>query len=201
MKRILLFRGFLAVLASAFVISGASADTFGSGANQFTIDFVTIGNPGNPPDDDPNPAGAVDYTYRMGKYEVSEQMIDNANALGGLGITKDTRGPDKPATSVTWYEAARFVNWLNTSSGSVPAYKFDDARRVPTLVAERSRLRCRTTSIATAGEVLPPERRRVAQGGVLRSSRRSLLGLPHRKRRDPGRDRLRRRSGLRGRVL
>jgi formylglycine-generating enzyme required for sulfatase activity len=28
-------------------------------------------------------------------------------------------------TSVTWYEAAKFVNWLNTSTGSVPAYKFD----------------------------------------------------------------------------
>ena len=65
------------------------------------------------------------YKYRIGKYEVSKQMIDKANALGGLGITKDTRGPDYPATSVTWYEAARFVNWLNTSTGSVPAYKFD----------------------------------------------------------------------------
>ena len=53
------------------------------------------------------------YTYRIGKFEISEQMIDKANALGGLGITKDTRGPDFPATSVTWYEAARFVNWLN----------------------------------------------------------------------------------------
>jgi len=30
-----------------------------------------------------------------------------------------------PATSVTWYEAAKFVNWLNASGGSVPAYKFD----------------------------------------------------------------------------
>src|SRR5262249_20108488 len=30
-----------------------------------------------------------------------------------------------PATSVTWYETAKFVNWLNTSTGSVPAYKFD----------------------------------------------------------------------------
>ena len=101
------------------------ADTFGSGANSFDIDFVTIGNPGNPPDANPNPAGAVPYPYRIGKYEISEQMIDKANALGGLGITKDTRGPDMPATSVTWYEAAKFVNWLNTSAGSLPVYKFD----------------------------------------------------------------------------
>jgi len=52
----------------------------------------------------------VPYSYRIGKYEISEQMIDKANALGGLGITKDSRGPDKPATNVTWFEAAKFVN-------------------------------------------------------------------------------------------
>jgi hypothetical protein len=110
-------------------ISPAVADVFGSGANSFEIEFVTIGNPGNPPDTtgSPNPAGSVPYSYRIGKYEISEQMIAKANALGGLGITKDARGPDKPATSISWFEAARFVNWLNTSTGSAPAYKFDGA--------------------------------------------------------------------------
>ncbi len=113
-------------MAALFFCAGISlADTFGSGGNAFDIDFVAIGNPGNPPDANPNPAGAVPYEYRIGKYEISEQMIDKANALGGLGITKDARGSDYPVTSVTWYEAARFVNWLNTSTGSVPAYKFD----------------------------------------------------------------------------
>jgi formylglycine-generating enzyme required for sulfatase activity len=118
------------VAASLVCGSAALADNFGSGANSFSIDFVTIGNPGNPPDANPNPAGAVAYEYRIAKYEISEQMIDKANAesaLAGspLGIMKDTRGPDKPATSVTWYETARCVNWLNTSTGGVPAYKFD----------------------------------------------------------------------------
>src|SRR4051812_45933792 len=99
------------LMATPSLCTGISlADTFGSGANSFDIDFVTIGNPGNPPDANPNPAGAVPYTYRIGKYEISEQMIDKANALGGLGITKDTRGPDYPVTSVSWYEAAKFVN-------------------------------------------------------------------------------------------
>jgi hypothetical protein len=103
------------------------ADSFGSGAHSFSIEFVTIGDPGNLPDTTgiPNPAGSVPYVYRIGKYEISEQMIDKANALGGLGITKDARGPDKPATRVSWFEAARFVNWLNISTGSAPAYKFD----------------------------------------------------------------------------
>lgn len=115
------------LLVAAFLLCGSLslADTFGSGANSFDIEFVAVGNPGNLPDANPNPAGAVPYEYRIGKYEISEQMIDKANALDGLGIAKDTRGPDYPATSVTWYEAAKFVNWLNTSTGSVAAYKFD----------------------------------------------------------------------------
>ena len=113
------------ILFAAVVGDGARADTFGSGVHQFAIDFVAIGQAGNPPDSNPNPAGAVSYAYRIGKYEISEQMVDKANALGGLGITKDSRGPDMPATSVSWYEAARFVNWLNVSEGHAPAYKFD----------------------------------------------------------------------------
>jgi len=103
------------------------ADIFGSGANEFEIEFAAIGNPGNPADTtgSPNPVGSVGYEYRMGKYEISEQMIDKANALGGLGITKNTRSPNSPATSLSWFEAAKFVNWLNTSVGSTAAYKFD----------------------------------------------------------------------------
>jgi hypothetical protein len=63
--------------------------TFGNGANQFSMDFVTIGNPGNAADTsgDPNPAGRVNYVYNIGKYEVSRDMIEKANAAGGLGIT------------------------------------------------------------------------------------------------------------------
>ena len=106
--------------------STAHADTFGSGVNTFDIEFVTISNSGNAADTsgNPNPAGSVPYSFRMGQFEISELTIDKANALGGLGITKDTRGADKPATSISWNEAARFVNWLNTSTGSTPAYKF-----------------------------------------------------------------------------
>ena len=118
----------LATLVSISSGDRAWSDTFGSGANMFNIEFVEIGNPDNPADTTgnpaPNPAGSVPYLYRIGRFEISEQMIDKANALGGLGITKDTRGPNKPATRVSWNEAARFVNWLNTSTGSARAYKF-----------------------------------------------------------------------------
>ena len=125
-RRGLVCASILAAVVGISFADRAAADTFGSGANTFDIEFVSIGNPGNAADTtgNPNPAGSVPYTYRMGKFEISEQMIDKANALGGLGITKDTRGADKPATSMSWNEAARFVNWLNTSTGSTPAYKF-----------------------------------------------------------------------------
>ena len=33
-------------------------------------------------------------------------------------------GANKPATGVSWNEAARFVNWLNTSTAGFAAYKF-----------------------------------------------------------------------------
>ena len=122
--------GALAAVASMAVPGFAAVVSFGSGANQFSMEFVTIGNPNNAADTTgaPNPAGAVGYTYGIGKFEVSEDMIDKYNANFGtansLAITKDTRGTAKPATSVSWNEAARFVNWLNTSTGGHAAYKF-----------------------------------------------------------------------------
>jgi len=33
-------------------------------------------------------------------------------------------GVNRPATGVSWYEAATYVNWLNTSTGGTAAYKF-----------------------------------------------------------------------------
>lgn len=126
-------------LLAALVLIGVSVnaqtitETFGTGANEFSIDFVTIGNPGNAADTTgtPNPAGSVNYVYNIGKYEVSRDMIDKANAAAGLGITmRDMTayggsGPNRPADSVWWYDAARFVNYLNISQGFSPAYRFD----------------------------------------------------------------------------
>jgi formylglycine-generating enzyme required for sulfatase activity len=122
----------LAALLCVASASRALADTFGSGANTFDIEFVTIGNPGNAADTtgDPNPAGSVANAYRIGKYEVSRDVVTKANSAGGLGITLNDmtlyggNGLNRPATGVTWNEAARFVNWLNTSQGFTPAYKF-----------------------------------------------------------------------------
>ena len=130
MNRILL----LSLLALGYQTASAQlvTESFGSGVNAFTMEFVTIGNPGNAADTtgSPNPAGSVAYTYNLGKQEVSRDMITKANSAGSLGITMydmsdyGGNGVDRPATGVSWYEAAKYVNWLNTSTGGRAAYKF-----------------------------------------------------------------------------
>ena len=90
--------------------------------------------------------GAVNYAYRIGTYEVTNaQYVEFLNAkassnLLGLydeGMTRDPRGgivrsgvydqytyetkpnmADKPVNFVNWYDAIRFVNWLNNGQGS-----------------------------------------------------------------------------------
>ena len=87
-------------------MAAAQADFFGTGDGSFSfeIEFVPIGAPGNPPDAPPTRSGRVDYAFRMAKYEVSEQMIFAANALGNLGITYDGRGFEMPATRIDWFD-------------------------------------------------------------------------------------------------
>jgi len=126
-------------LFAVFTMAGFSAQgqnllqSFAPGTDhEFVIEFVTIENPGASADTtgNPNPVGQVDYTYQLGKYEISRDIINKANAAGSLGITLGDlsnfggNGVNRPATKISWFEAATFVNWLNTSKGFAPAYKF-----------------------------------------------------------------------------
>jgi hypothetical protein len=125
-------------MAAASMVSAVQAAvvSFGSGTNVFQMEFVTIGNPGNAPDPTGAlvPAGAVGYTYGIGKFEVSREIIAKFNASQSLQISltdmtgMGSNGPNRPATGVSWNEAARFVNWLNTSTGRFSAYKFTSGR-------------------------------------------------------------------------
>jgi hypothetical protein len=138
MMKLNLVRATLAGLLLCIVstTSEAGTVTFGSGANTFTMDFATIGNPGNAADTTgfPNPAGSVGYEYGIGKFEVSRDMITKYNSAFGTANSLEIsladmtsfggNGANKPATGVSWNEAARFVNWLNTSTGNQAAYKF-----------------------------------------------------------------------------
>jgi hypothetical protein len=130
--------GALCALALGVSFTPARADSFGSGGNAFTIDFVNIGNAGNADDrardntnntpGDPNddeyatPYGGVPYAYRMGTLEISQDQITKATAGGLSGVTAGPWSGSQPAAAMTWYEAAAFVNWLNTSTGHQAAY-------------------------------------------------------------------------------
>lgn len=110
------------------------ADTFGD-EYPFEIEFVTVGHPNNP-DNGRITAGKVEYPYRIGKHEISRGMIDKANREGNLNIDAH---PDRSmeelipsgvrdemaAGGITWFEAMKFVNWLNASQGYQPAYNVD----------------------------------------------------------------------------
>ena len=142
-KKAILLMCFAGVGVNAQVIT----QNFVTGANAFSIDFVEIGNPGNLPLNgtypinpfSPDPPsgrafsnGSVGYIYNLGKYEISRDSITKANSIGNLGLTLfdgseyGGNGSFKPATGINWFEAAKFVNWLNTSTGSQEAYKFDE---------------------------------------------------------------------------
>ena len=112
----------------ALTITSARADSFGSGGNAFTIDFVTIGNAGNADDAGAGGGiysraeGGVAYEYRMGVTEVPLDWITKATNLGMTGVAATAPAANRPAENVTWWEAATFVNWLNTSAGHTAAY-------------------------------------------------------------------------------
>lgn len=137
-------------------------------ARAVTIDWVTVGNAGNP--NDTTGYGAVNYAYRIGKYEVTIQQytdflnavaatdpyaLYNANMATDLNIAGISRsgtsggysysviGPsgttpvgasspgNRPITYVSWFDAARFANWMHNGQGSgsteTGAYTLDGA--------------------------------------------------------------------------
>jgi len=115
----------IALLAALAVVVLAMAnplraDTFGGGANTFTIDFVPVGNAGNAADT--TGYGGVPYSYRMGTYETSQDQVDKATASGLTNVPGGPWTGNQPATYMSWYAAAAFVNWLNTSTGHQAAY-------------------------------------------------------------------------------
>ncbi len=117
----------IAVLCLASV---AMADSFGSGANQFEIDFVTISGATNPT----SGHGIINNDYRMGVYEITNRQWDRFGESLGMPVVGNPQtaydeapffdGEDVPVSAVSWYEAAQFVNYLNTSTGHQAAYNF-----------------------------------------------------------------------------
>jgi formylglycine-generating enzyme required for sulfatase activity len=133
----------LTLAASVVLITSASATV--------TIDWVTVGNPGNAADTADGDKfttgvqryGAVGYTYQIGKYEVTNAQYGaflNAAAktdsyglynsdMSNFGITRggssgsytysvSTALANRPVVYVSWFDAARFSNWMMNGQGN-----------------------------------------------------------------------------------
>ncbi len=105
-----------------------TTDRFGSGENVFNIDFAHIGNPGN--GNHPGPEGGVDspprgsvaYEFRIATFETSQEVIDKATASGMSPVESGPWTGIQPTATIKWFDGAKFVNWLNTSTGRQAAY-------------------------------------------------------------------------------
>lgn len=138
-------------LALTFAVGIAS-----SASASVTIDWVTIGNPGNAAQSAANRThssgtggdgyGAVAYTYRISRNETTladyaaflnakaaadpYNLYNPAMASDGniAGIIRSgssgsysytvTGSGDRPVTYVSWFDAARYTNWLHNGQGS-----------------------------------------------------------------------------------
>lgn len=110
------------------------------------IDFVTIGNAGNPGDTrtgtndsyqplaNPYGCGAVAYNYQIGKYEITNGQWDAFVSAAGVPTGNEEgysynaywTGDNIPTGRLSWYEAAQFCNYLTSGDKSLGAYLFSD---------------------------------------------------------------------------
>jgi formylglycine-generating enzyme required for sulfatase activity len=130
----------LATVAAWLLLAAtvASADVFTMPSGQKSMEFVTVGNPGNPADK--TGLGAVGYTYQMGTYDVTASQyvqflnavagsdpyglyygpmsgsaycnIQRSGAAGSYTYNVDPAWANRPVNYVSFGAAARFCNWL-----------------------------------------------------------------------------------------
>jgi len=123
----------LAVVVCVMLVANVASATIVQGID---IDFVTIGNPGNPGDTraeaNPSGAGAVGYEYQIGKYEVTNGQWDAFVSVAGAPTGNPSNAYDEdalftgdnvPANNVSWYEASQFCNYLTSGDKSLGAYQ------------------------------------------------------------------------------
>jgi sulfatase modifying factor 1 len=127
------------LLASVMLVSGAHTDSVIHGSTTINMDFVNIGHTGNAAQSDANRMhaesggdgfGAVDYTYRVGKFEVTADQWNSVvaadSSVGAAGYATGLI----PADSYSWADAARFCNWLTSGSYNQGAYQISPSNTV-----------------------------------------------------------------------
>jgi formylglycine-generating enzyme required for sulfatase activity len=124
----------------------ALACLLSSPAGAVTIDMVMVANPGNANDTGGSGIGRVDYSYQIGKYDVTigqyAAFLNAAAATDTYSLYNSSMGSDsnikgiqqdgssgsytysvigsanRPITYVSWFDAARFANWMTNGQGS-----------------------------------------------------------------------------------
>lgn len=131
-------QAFKSVALAAFTFTGGAIC-----AQPITIETVPVGNVGNAPDT--TGFGAVGYSYNIGKYEVTNSQyasflnavaatdtfelyshymaqptggIIRSGASGNYSYAVKSGFENKPVNNVSFWDAARFANWLNNGQGS-----------------------------------------------------------------------------------
>lgn len=137
----------MAVVVLAVTASAACADVFNMGPGLTSLDFVTVGNPGNANDTYGDGYGGVDYAYQIGKYEVTAGQytaflnavaatdthelynsamwsgasgcrIERSGSSGSYTYSVADDGANRPVSHLSWGDAARFTNWLHNDQGN-----------------------------------------------------------------------------------
>jgi len=130
-----------------FVGAAALLGSLAVPAHAVTIDWRTVGDPGNAADTAPAGYGAVADAFQIMKFEfTNQQYTDFLNSVAATdnyslydttmgtgrrsGITQSGPGPgswsysvrpnmgDKPVNYVSWFDAARVANWLHNGATS-----------------------------------------------------------------------------------
>jgi sulfatase-modifying factor enzyme 1 len=132
------------ILALAIALTIAASPA----AHAVTFDWVTIADPGNPPDD--RGQGSVAYAYQIARFETTNaqyvEFLDavaasDPHALYNPSMTSDVANggivrsgspgsydyavkpgfENKPVNYVSFWDALRFANWLHNGQQSDPA--------------------------------------------------------------------------------
>ncbi len=126
----------------SLIACSLSAALATSASATVAMDYVRVGNPNNAADPTTS-YGAVDHAYWIGKYEVTNAQYaeflnakgqSNANgiynsSMSSYGITQSGSSgsysytvtsalANRPVVFVSWFDAARFANWMSNGRGN-----------------------------------------------------------------------------------